>query len=138
MSAAASGRSRLRDTAAGYGWISIALHWITGVAVLVLLFVGSSIASAEDRDGMVLLHTSIALSSYAFLWARIVWRVRTGHPGPLPNQRRSFFLVGGVYKHAAFDQDGTFGKMLVAAKPGEQAPAAKPAIDRAAADLGGQ
>jgi cytochrome b561 len=209
MSAAASGRSRLRDTAAGYGWISIALHWITGVAVLVLLFVGSSIASAEDRDGMVLLHTSIALSSYAFLWARIVWRVRTGHPGPLPNQRRSFFLVGkavhyatlaalalmlvsgplmvwsggegigmfgwfsipspmsahhalrdflhgvhatsatviliavvlhlgGVYKHAAFDQDGTFGKMLVAAKPGEQAPAAKPAIDRAAVDLGGQ
>jgi cytochrome b561 len=24
--------------------------------------------------------------------------------------------VGGVYKHAAFNQDGTFGKMLVAAR----------------------
>ena len=23
---------------------------------------------------------------------------------------------GGVYKHAAFNQDGTFGKMLVAAR----------------------
>ena len=24
--------------------------------------------------------------------------------------------LGGVYKHAAFNQDGTFGKMLVAAR----------------------
>ena len=31
--------------------------------------------------------------------------------------------LGGVYKHAAFDQDGTFGKMLVAASPGDEASA---------------
>jgi cytochrome b561 len=24
--------------------------------------------------------------------------------------------LGGVYKHAAFNQDGTFGKMLIAAR----------------------
>ncbi len=28
--------------------------------------------------------------------------------------------LGGVYKHAAFDQDGTFAKMLVAADPTDQ------------------
>jgi cytochrome b561 len=192
MDSATRKPSRLRDTSSGYGWLSIALHWITGIVVLALLFLGSSISSAapEERTGAVLLHTSIAISSYAFLWARIVWRFAQGHPGPLPNQRRAFFLIGravhyativamalmlvsgplmawsagqpigvfdwfsipspigahyalhdfllwvhsssaivivigvvlhlgGVYKHAAFDQDGTFGKMLTPAKSGE-------------------
>jgi cytochrome b561 len=209
MGARAKNSSRFSDTAAGYGWISIALHWVTGVAVIVLLFIGSSISTAEDRAGTLLLHTSIAVACYAFLWARIVWRFRAGHPGPLPNQRRVFFLIGkavhyatitamalmlvsgplmgwsggdaigvfdwfaipspmsahfalhdflhgvhatsatvivigvvlhlgGVYKHAAFDQDGTFGKMLVAARPGENADKSKPKIDRTAPDLRGQ
>ena len=32
--------------------------------------------------------------------------------------------IAGVYKHAAFNQDGTFGKMLIPAKKAEEAPAA--------------
>jgi cytochrome b561 len=183
---------RLRDSAAGYGWVSIALHWITGCAVIVLLFVGSSIASDDPATmgRMLLLHTSIAVLSYVFLWARVIWRWRHGHPGPLPTQRGIAFLIGkyvhltmlgaipvmlisgplmvwaggnaiavfdwftipspirpheglrgaahaahaagalvifagtllhlgGVYKHAAFNQDGTFGKMLIAAEGAE-------------------
>lgn len=182
-------RSRFGDTANGYGWTSIALHWITAVVVLALLFIGSSISGAEEqRTDLVSLHTSIAVSAYAILWWRIVWRFRKGHPGPLTKQPRVFFLIGkyvhfamlaamaamlvsgplmvwsqgqsigvfgwfeipsplptshairdflhavhanaaiviaigiamhlvGVYKHAAFDQDGTFGKMLVPERP---------------------
>jgi cytochrome b561 len=190
-----SRRSRAWDTPSTYGWISIALHWITAILVIVLLFVGSSISTTdpEQRSGTVLLHTSIAVLGYAFLWARIIWRFRVGHPGPLPGQKRVFVLIakavhyvtigamalmlcsgplmvwsggeaigvldwfaipsplaphhalrdflhtvhatcagvivtaivlhlGGVYKHAAFDQDGTFGKMLVAGH--DAAPAA--------------
>ena len=30
--------------------------------------------------------------------------------------------IGGVYKHAAFNQDGTFAKMLVAARPNRSGP----------------
>jgi cytochrome b561 len=190
MRKAASRQSRAWDTPSAYGWVSIALHWITGILVIVLLFVGSSISSDDParRAETLLLHTSIAVLGYAFLWARIVWRVLQKHPGPLPNQKRAFFLIGravhyltigamalmlcsgplmvwsggdaigvldlfsipspmgphpalrdslhwvhgtcatviligivlhlgGVYKHAAFDQDGTFGKMLVAGRP---------------------
>jgi cytochrome b561 len=180
----------MRDTATGYGWLSIALHWFTAIAVLVLLFVGDTISTlaGQEREDALLLHTSIAISCYVFLWARIVLRFANGHPGPLPKQRGVFFLVGkythyallvaiafmlitgplmawfggngigvwgwfviptpfeenfavrdalhaihawsaaaililtilhliGVYKHSAFNQDGTFGKMLVPARP---------------------
>lgn len=191
---------QFRDTNTGYGWFSIALHWFTAVAVLVLLFVGDTISTLEgaERDEALLLHTSIAITSYAFLWARIILRFVHGHPGPLPKQHGFFFWVGkythyallvalalmlitgplmvwfgggaigvwdwfvipspfeqnfavqsallrvhatsaivillltllhiaGVYKHAAFNQDGTFGKMLIPAKDGDpQAPARRP------------
>lgn len=186
----------MRDTATGYGWLSIALHWFTAVAVIVLLFLGdtiSTVESVEAREDAVLLHTSVAMTSYVFLWARIVLRFVYGHPGPLPRQSGFFFALGkythfalliaiavmlvsgplmvwfggagigvwdyfvipspfaenmpirnalhslhawsaaiililtlahlvGVYKHTAFNHDGTFSKMLVPAKP-DSAPA---------------
>ena len=37
--------------------------------------------------------------------------------------------LGGVYKHAAFNQDGTFGKMLVAARHESPDPPAVPRPD---------
>jgi cytochrome b561 len=185
----------LRDTTTGYGWLSIALHWLTAIVILVLLFVGDTISTLEGqaREDALLLHTSIAMTSYILLWARIVLRFVSGHPGPLPTQRGLFFHVGkyahyalliaigvmlvtgplmawfagagigvwdwfvipspfeqnfavrdilhglhagaavvillltilhiaGVYKHAAFNQDGTFGKMLIPAKPAARQP----------------
>jgi cytochrome b561 len=180
---------RTGDTPNGYGWISITLHWLTAILVLTIWFIGSSIQaeSNPDADSVLRLHTSIAISAYALLWARIVWRFMKGHPGPLPGQAGVFYNIGkffhyamlaaialmlisgplmvwsrgdviqvfdwftipgpiamnmglydavhavhvwcsrviivatvlhlgGVYKHAAFNQDGTFGKMLVAAR----------------------
>jgi cytochrome b561 len=181
---------RTRDTRNGYGWISIALHWLTAVIILTIWFIGNSITAQEDMreyERLLNLHTSIALSAYVLLWARIVWRFAKGHPGPLPGQAGLFYAIGkythyailaavalmlvsgpimvwargadiqvftwfaipgpfamsmplydamhtvhiwcsrviivgtllhigGVYKHAAFNQDGTFGKMLVAAR----------------------
>jgi cytochrome b561 len=180
---------RTGDTSNGYGWISIALHWLTAILVLTIWFVGSSIQmdTNVDYERVLRLHTSIAMSAYVLLWARIVWRFIKGHPGPLSRQAGVFYNIGkythfimliaialmllsgplmvwsrgaaiqvfdwfvipgplemnmrlydvthavhvwcsrviivatvlhlgGVYKHAAFNQDGTFGKMLVAAR----------------------
>ena len=183
----------MRDTATGYGWLSIALHWFTAVAVIVLLFLGDTISTVEDmeaRQDAVLLHTSVAMTSYVFLWARVILRFVSGHPGPLPRQQGVFYAIGkythfalliaiavmlisgplmvwfggagigvwgwftiptpfgenlairdtlhtvhawsaaiililtlahlvGVYKHTAFNQDGTFSKMLVPGKPSD-------------------
>ena len=179
---------RMLDTRTGYGWISIALHWLTAIVVLTLWFVGSSIhADVETQESTLRLHTSIAISAYLLLWVRVIWRFKIGHPGPLPKQSGTFYQIGkythyamcvaiafmlisgplmvwsrgdviyvwdwftipgpipasmgffdtmhtihvwcsrliivgtalhigGVYKHAAFNQDGTFGKMLVPAR----------------------
>lgn len=87
---------RLSDTPAGYGWISIILHWLTAVVIIVLLFAGSSIASTDpiERAAALNFHTSIGISCYVFLWGRIVWRIVVGHPGPNERQRGLFFELG--------------------------------------------
>jgi cytochrome b561 len=199
----------LKDTTNGYGWLSITLHWYTAAAVLALLFIGNTIATktGADRAEILLLHTSIAITSYLFFWARIVLRFRYGHPGPLPKQRGPFFVLGkyahfvllgaiavmlitgplmvwsggdsigvwgwfeipgplarnlpmrdalhtahrwsagtifaltllhlgGVYKHSAFNQDGTFAKMLVPGKAEASPPGTDSAVGRAAAVAG--
>ena len=180
---------RLQDTRNGYGWISILLHWFTAAAVGTLWFIGNStqVSDMAEHDRLVRLHTSVAISVYAFLWLRVIWRFVFGHPGPLPKQGRFFFAIGkylhfalvlaialmlvsgpimvwssggpihvfdwfeipsplpanmalhdfmhrvhelsaafivlgtllhlsGVFKHSAFNQDGTFDKMMVAAR----------------------
>jgi cytochrome b561 len=86
---------RWRDTSTGYGWISIILHWATAVAVLVMLLVGNSIpAGAGYHPDTLALHTSLAFVFYLALWFRIGWRLRQGHPGPLPRQKGLFFQIG--------------------------------------------
>jgi cytochrome b561 len=180
---------RTRDTKTGYGWISIALHWLTAILILTIWFIGSSIQSnlAAGSTDTLRLHTSIAIAAYVLIWARIIWRLKQGHPEAMPQQKGVFYEIGrfthylilaavaamlisgplmvwsrgepifvfdwftipgpfgmnmelytflhgihvwgsriiiigtvlhlgGVYKHAAFNQDGTFGKMLVASR----------------------
>jgi cytochrome b561 len=184
----------IRDTATGYGWGSILLHWATAIIIVVMLYVGSSIDSllGAERQSTLVLHTSIAITTYALLLLRIVWRFAYGHPGPLAKQRSLFFFIGkwvhifmlvalavmlisgpflvwtmgepirvfdwfaipspleaslelnaavhavhswaamfifvaillhigGVYKHTAFNQDGTLTKMIIAAREGQTA-----------------
>jgi len=189
----------LKDTATSYGWVSIALHWITAIVIVALLFIGNSIATFEGdtRREAVLLHTSIGITAYLLLWGRIVWRFVYGHPGPLPGQTGVFFAIGkwvhyivlaalacmlvsgplmawsgngaiavwdwfvipapfeagfefvdimhsvhrtsaiivfvgillhlgGVYKHTAFNQDGTFMKIIVPGRRARSAPSEQP------------
>src|SRR6185437_10804586 len=77
------------DPAAGYGWVSIVLHWATFAVLLPLWFVGY--ATSHPGSGSVLklihTHTTIAVCGYALLWLRVLWRFREGHPAPLPRQR---------------------------------------------------
>ena len=85
-----------KDTAAGYGWVSIALHWITAIWIIVLLFLGNTIEtlSGDERQVALIKHTSIAMSGYGFLLARIVWRFYSGHPNATEEQRGFTFTLG--------------------------------------------
>jgi cytochrome b561 len=87
---------RYRDTAYGYGWVSILLHWATAAAIVGIWFVGDSIGApgTGSRDSMLHRHTTIALLSYAALVLRVAWRVGHGHPQRLPMQGKFSFLMG--------------------------------------------
>ena len=86
----------MKDSATGYGWASILLHWFTAIVIVVMLYVGSSIGGllGAERQSTLVLHTSIAVTTYLILWLRVVWRLVYRHPGPLPEQSRFFFAIG--------------------------------------------
>ena len=90
----------MKDTATGYGWVSIILHWLTAVLILYLLYLGSTIESLEGGDRALAMrrHTSVAVVSYLLLVGRIVWRFALGHPGPTRGQRGLAFSIG-KYTH---------------------------------------
>lgn len=75
-------RNSLYDRADSFGWISIALHWTTAVAIIALWFIGKSISSQPPGEIDVRrgLHIAIGLACWLPLLARIIWRFRIAHP----------------------------------------------------------
>lgn len=74
---------QFKDTSNSYGWISILFHWLTASCVLALWFIADSASILETRQQQleqISLHISIAVSAYLFLWLRIGWRLKQGHP----------------------------------------------------------
>jgi cytochrome b561 len=87
----------IKDAPTGYGWLSIALHWLNAVAVVMLWFIGNkmtgpNIAETQAAE-LVRVHTSVAVTVYALIWLRIGWRFSSGHPQGLPDQGRVPFLI---------------------------------------------
>jgi cytochrome b561 len=103
---------RWKDTKSGYGWISIALHWLTAAIVIAMWTIGtiSQAAAEEDFAGLVRLHTTIGIGAYALLWGRIVWRFAVGHPGPRPGQHALLFPLARYFHLALL---AAIGIMLI-------------------------
>lgn len=87
-----------RDTPAGYGLISIALHWSAAVVVIAMLVIGNVMASSSGAGWQyyLRLHTTVAIIVYPLLIWRIVWRVRSRHPAALPRQTRSLVRIAVI------------------------------------------
>src|SRR5688572_19879927 len=85
--------SRWLDQPDGYGWISILLHWATATIIIVLWFIGDSIVS-DPTGGTRRLHTTLGLSTYVLLGLRVWWRMKYGHPRPLPTQAKWVYSLG--------------------------------------------
>src|SRR5262245_32849023 len=80
------------DRRSGYGWISIALHWLAAAAILVLLFLGDSIgAGGQEARG---LHTTVAACIWLALALRVGWRLVQGHPERMATQGKFSYLAG--------------------------------------------
>jgi cytochrome b561 len=74
--------SRLWDHQDSFGWVSIAIHWMTTVLIVALWYLGQSISNQgpAEIDARRAMHVSLAVSGWLLLLFRIVWRVRVGHP----------------------------------------------------------
>ena len=74
--------SSLDDQPNSFGWISIALHWTTSLALISLWFIGQSLAWLDPQavDARRSLHILLGLIAWLPLMARIVWRYLQGHP----------------------------------------------------------
>ena len=101
----------LYDGRSSYGWISIALHWATGVLVVALWIIGKGIETAplDAVDGRRALHISIAASAWLLIAFRIVWRLRRGHP----HARGQSMLVHRIAASAHYLMLAGLGLMLL-------------------------
>ncbi|MFN3522013.1 MAG: cytochrome b [Phenylobacterium sp.] len=76
----------LGNTRQGYGWIAIALHWISAAAVIALYLMGEAMEEAPDRAARLAAmaqHVSIGMLLFAFLAARLIWTAAQPAPAKL-------------------------------------------------------
>ena len=74
--------SRVFDQADSFGWLSIALHWLSAVVVIAMWVIGQNISVQPDGspDFYRQLHVTLGLGAWILLAGRIVWRIRVPHP----------------------------------------------------------
>lgn len=80
----------LANTRAGYGWVAIALHWISAVGVIVLYLLGERLEEAEGRAAKLAAmanHVSVGMLLFTFLAARLIWTATQPQPAPLEHNR---------------------------------------------------
>lgn len=80
----------IRNTHVAYGWVAIALHWISAVGVAALYLLGERMEEAAGRAEKLQaqdLHVSVAVLLFSFLLARLLWSVSQPAPRPLEHRK---------------------------------------------------
>lgn len=76
----------LTDRDAGYGWLSIAFHWIAAALVVNLYLSGEELeelSRGAERTEILAQHLSIGAIAIIVLGARILWRIAQRGPKPV-------------------------------------------------------
>jgi cytochrome b561 len=87
-----------------YGWLAIALHWLTVVAVLTMLYLGFSAEAAQeagDREGraaLMRLHVSFGATFFFILLARVVSSYVQPRPEPVEQAPIFQLLARGTHQ----------------------------------------
>lgn len=93
----------LTNTRAAYGWLAIALHWISAIGVVALYLLGEQMEEAPDRAARLAaqnLHVSVAVLLFTFLAARLLWSFSQPHPQSLEKNR--WLRLGAIGVHLLF------------------------------------
>ncbi len=93
---------QLRNTATGYGWLMISVHWLVAIAVFGLFALGWWMVDLSYYSKWYNLaphiHKSIGLLLIAVMVARLLWRLVDRKPRPLANHSR-VEIVGAHIAH---------------------------------------
>jgi cytochrome b561 len=88
----------LTNTRQGYGWIAIALHWISAAGVILLYFLGEALEEAPkaEKAAAFAQHVSVGMLLITFLAARLIWTATQPAPEKLEQDRRLQILSSAV------------------------------------------
>lgn len=93
---------QVRNTAGGYGWLMISIHWLVAVAVFGLFASGWWMVDlsyySEWYNLAPHLHKSIGLLLIVVMVVRLAWRLADRKPRPLSNHSR-FEVTGARIAH---------------------------------------
>lgn len=95
---------QLTNDKQSYGWVTIALHWITVAVVLALLIIGFSADAAQDagdrarRAELMGLHISIGATFALVLLARVIWSYTQPRPDPVEQAPIYQFLARATHQ----------------------------------------
>lgn len=81
----------IRNTTERWGWVSIAIHWLTVVLVLGLVVVGlvmQELPTSRTKFEVFALHKSVGLTVLGLTLLRMGWRLVAGTPDPVPGTPR--------------------------------------------------
>jgi cytochrome b561 len=91
---------QIHDATAGYGWLSIGLHWLAATAVIMLWFIGNKMTSEgtapTEYTELLRVHTSVAVTVYALLLYRVFRRLNNGFPGRSADQPKPLFRIARI------------------------------------------
>lgn len=86
-----------------YDTVSMAIHWITALLMIPMVFFGEELMEVEDGGGtfMPSLHVSIGIAILGLTLLRILWRIAKPAP-PLPITMAAWEVMASKVTHLLF------------------------------------
>ena len=96
----------LKDSHAGYGLITIALHWSCAFLIIILFGLGIYMTGLDYYSTWYYkgpaLHISLGFILSVLMITFVLWRIGNGNPGPLANHSRSIVLFALLVKYTMY------------------------------------
>jgi cytochrome b561 len=92
------------NTKAGYGWVSVALHWIVFVGVGAMFALGFQAEMAGEagdrarRGALMGLHVSLGVVMLALVVFRVWWTATQPKPDPVPQAKPLMLLSSWTHR----------------------------------------